>query len=180
MGALTGGLTGPEILHAQMHGAGRFPDMSSHVIQSLEQLIRAANDGSQGYLLAADEVISADLRSFLVEQSEKRGNLGWDLQDALVALGREHPSHGGSMMGAAHRLWMRLRHAAAAQDEDRILEECERGEEMALAEYRVALHQDLPPAVAHLLGDHVEQIREAQAAIRERRAEMAPAHAGRW
>jgi uncharacterized protein (TIGR02284 family) len=171
---------GEDFRHAQKGRGERFPGMSSHVIQSLEQLIRAGNDGAEGYLLAADEVISSDLRTFLVDQSEKRGNLAWDLQDALFALGREHPYNGGSILGVAHRLWMRLRHAAAAQDEDRILEECERGEEMALAEYRVALHQDLPPPVAHLLGEHVEQIREAQAAIRERRAAMASMHAERW
>ena len=50
---------------------------------------------------------------------------------------------GGSVAGAVHRGWMNLKAAASGRTDLAILEECERGEDVAKARYRKAL-KDVP------------------------------------
>jgi uncharacterized protein (TIGR02284 family) len=57
----------------------------------------------------------------------------------------------GTLAGAAHRLWTNLRAAITGGDDKAILEECERGEDVAKAEYEKALKADLAPEVIALV-----------------------------
>jgi uncharacterized protein (TIGR02284 family) len=60
----------------------------------------------------------------------------------------DEPERGGSVAGAVHRGWMNLKAAVAGRDDVAILEECERGEDVAKASYRKALEmKDLPADV---------------------------------
>ena len=61
-----------------------------------------------------------------------------DLQQ-LVAQHGGNPEKGGTVAGAAHRGWLNLKAAVSGRTDLAILEECERGEDVAKARYRVAL-----------------------------------------
>ena len=46
------------------------------------------------------------------------------------------PEHRDSLLGTAHRAWVTLRSSLSANCDGVLLEECERGEEVALMRYR--------------------------------------------
>lgn len=57
------------------------------------------------------------------------------------------PAAGGTDSGAMHRGWVHVKGAVGANSQLSMLEECERGEDAAVARYRKALKQNLPPEV---------------------------------
>jgi uncharacterized protein (TIGR02284 family) len=66
-----------------------------------------------------------------------------DLQQIVMRRGGK-PEEGGSVAGAMHRGWVDLKSKVADRDDLAILEECERGEDVAKAKYRDALEEALP------------------------------------
>jgi uncharacterized protein (TIGR02284 family) len=46
-----------------------------------------------------------------------------------------------------HRRWVDLKSAITGKDDEAILNECERGEDVAVKSYRNALEKDLPPDI---------------------------------
>ena len=65
-----------------------------------------------------------------------------DLQQRVARLGG-NPDEGGSVAGAVHRGWVNLKAAVSGRTDLAILEECERGEDVAKARYRKALEETL-------------------------------------
>jgi uncharacterized protein (TIGR02284 family) len=57
----------------------------------------------------------------------------------------------GSVAAALHRGWISIREAITGRDDMAILEECERGEDYAKAQYRKALEQELPAAAREVV-----------------------------
>ena len=58
----------------------------------------------------------------------------------------EDPERSGSVAGAIHRGWVNIKASMSIDDDLAILEECERGEDVAKASYRKALDSgDLSP-----------------------------------
>lgn len=55
------------------------------------------------------------------------------------------------MAGALHRGWVSVKTALSTQDDKAVLEECERGEDAAVARYRKALKAALPADVRALV-----------------------------
>ena len=80
-------------------------------------------------------------------------------QCAATALGagaRNSPlwgraASGGTVAGAVHRGWVSVKAALSSRDDKAVLEECERGEDAAVARYRKALNAALPADVRALL-----------------------------
>ena len=66
-----------------------------------------------------------------------------ELAEQIHALGGK-VSEGGSAMGAVERGWVTVRTTLSTYDDKAVLEECERGEDNALARYRKALKKPLP------------------------------------
>ncbi len=69
----------------------------------------------------------------------------------LVAIGRDEVrSYGGDpetssgLGGALHRRWVDLKSLVTGKDDKSILNECERGEDVAVRSYRTALEKNLP------------------------------------
>ena len=61
------------------------------------------------------------------------------------------PASGGTVAGALHRGWVSVKTALSIQDDKAVLEECERGEDAAVARYRKALKATLPLDVRALV-----------------------------
>jgi uncharacterized protein (TIGR02284 family) len=87
------------------------------------------------------------------------------LRDEVRRLGGE-PAEAGSITGSLHRGWMGLKAALTGDDDRAILDECERGEESALAAYRAALGVDMPAAVRTSVERQFAEVREAHQHIR--------------
>ena len=78
----------------------------------------------------------------------------------MVAGLGEKPEDGGSIAGALHRGWVTLKAAVSDRTDLAILEECERGEDVAKAHYRKALEKTLP--------EHIRAVvqRQSEGAVR--------------
>jgi uncharacterized protein (TIGR02284 family) len=67
-----------------------------------------------------------------------------ELQDLVRVYGGD-PETSGGLGGALHRRWIDIKSAITGHDNKAILNECERGEDIAVASYRRALEKNLPP-----------------------------------
>ena len=116
----------------------------------LNDLIETSKDGEKGFTRCAEETTNPQLKSIFLEGAERCRTGARQLQERVVALGGK-PETGGSALGAAHRGWVDLKSAVTGRDDKAILEECERGEDVAKARYAAALKKDLPADIRSLV-----------------------------
>jgi len=109
----------------------------------LNELIETSKDGEKGFEKAAEDASDAALKSLFSDCARRCREGAAELQTLVRARG-ESPEQTGSAAGALHRGWMSLKEAMTSRDDKAILEECERGEDHAKAQYRKALERDLP------------------------------------
>ena len=119
-------------------------------VDTLNKLIETCKDGEYGFRTSADHVKSAQLRTILFECSESCRQGATELQAEVVWLGAK-PEHHSSMAGTLHRGWVSLKATLTGNDDQAILEECERAEDAALARYREAIGKALPSDVAAIV-----------------------------
>ncbi|MDB5967483.1 MAG: hypothetical protein JWQ72_3983, partial [Polaromonas sp.] len=116
------------------------------VIDVLNNLLETSHDGEYGFRECAEHVKSQDIKTLLARRADDCRNAIAELQ-ALIRQAGGEPDTGGTTSGAMHRGWVSLRGNLAGFSDEAMLDECERGEDVALAQYRKALKQDLPAAV---------------------------------
>jgi len=119
---------------------------SDDVISTLNDLLESCRDGEYGFNTSAEHTTTADLKTLLTRHAQECRNAGQELQALIRQLGGE-ADDGGSMTGALHRGWVSVRGALSGHSDQAMLDECERGEDSAVASYRKALNQDLPAAI---------------------------------
>ena len=121
--------------------------MASDLTSTLNNLIETSKDGEKGFRAAAEDTKDSELKRIFLARAEDCAR-GADELQRVVSRSGEKPETGGSVAGAVHRGWMNLKAAIAGRDDVAILEECERGEDVAKASYRKALEmKDLPSDV---------------------------------
>ncbi len=116
------------------------------VVDVLNDLLESCRDGEYGFRTSSENADSPDLKALFMRHSTECGVAARELEAEIRRLGGE-PASGGTVAGALHRGWVSVKTALTSQDDKAVLEECERGEDSALAQYRKALKQPLPPAV---------------------------------
>jgi uncharacterized protein (TIGR02284 family) len=104
----------------------------------LNDLIETSKDGEKGFRTAADDTKNPELKQIFLQRAEDCAQGAAQLQK-IVARQGEDPETGGSVLGAVHRGWVNLKSTITGRDDVAILEECERGEDVAKAIYRKAL-----------------------------------------
>ena len=120
--------------------------MKDDTVSVLNELIETSKDGEKGFEKAAEDAHDAELKSLFAEASRRCREGAAELQ-ALVRASGGSPENTGTAAGTVHRGWMSLKEAVSSRDDKAILEECERGEDYAKAQYRKALERDLPTAL---------------------------------
>ncbi len=138
------------------------------VIALLNSLIETCKDGEQGFKEAAEGVERSDLKSTFYEYSQQRSQYAGVLQGLVRSLGGD-PESGGSLSGAVHRGWINIKSAVTGQDEAAILNECERGEDVAKEAYESALQTRLPSNVEDVLRQQSQGVQAAHNRIRDLR-----------
>lgn len=156
----------------QSQGAERMNE-SVDYDDALDDLLKTARDGEKGFKESAEHTKTGALAQFLHQRSRECAQAGDELASVMARLGGEVHG-GGSASGALHRGWVSLRGNLGALSDLAMLEECERGEDAALARYRKALKQDLPDDVRALVQrqmegaqrnhDQLKQMRDAERA----------------
>ena len=121
--------------------------MADNVASILNDLIETSKDGEKGFNTAADDTKNPELKTTFRRRAQDCARSAADLQGLVARLGGK-PEMGGSVAGAVHRGWVNVKAAVSTRDDLAILEECERGEDVAKAAYRSALEKtDLPAEI---------------------------------
>jgi len=143
-------------------------ESNDKVISTLNGLIGTCKDGQEGFQTAAEGVERSDLKTLFYEFSQQRAEFAGVLQELVRSLGGD-PEHSGSMSGAIHRGWIDIKSAVTGQDDEAILNECERGEDSAKDTYREAMQMELPANIADVVSQQSQAILAAHNRIRSLR-----------
>ncbi|RZL92682.1 MAG: PA2169 family four-helix-bundle protein [Variovorax sp.] len=119
---------------------------SADTLEVLNDLLDNARDGEYGFRACAEEVDSTELRALFEERASDCAAATTELGELIRRYGGE-AERGGTIAGAMHRGWVHVKVTLGADSANSMLEECERGEDAAIARYRKALKADLPPDV---------------------------------
>ena len=120
--------------------------MDDNVTSQLNELIETSKDGEQGFLKAARDTKTSELSTLFTRCAQRCAEGARELQALVRKLGGD-PDQSGSVAGAMHRGWVSVKEAVSSRDDKAILEEVERGEDYAKAQYRKAIEQALPADV---------------------------------
>lgn len=131
------------------------PMENDEVIDTLNDLLETCRDGEYGFNTSAEHTKSPELKNILVRHAGECRQAGLELQALIRQLGGE-PDEGGSMGGAMHRGWVSVRSALSTYTDQAMLDECERGEDVAVASYRKALKQNLPASIRSVVERQAE------------------------
>jgi uncharacterized protein (TIGR02284 family) len=142
--------------------------MSDNVTSVLNDLVETSKDGEQGFRTAAEDTKTPELRNVFLAGAESCAQAVADLRQVISRLGGE-PKDRGSIAGAVHRGWVNLKAAAAGRTELAILEECERGEDVAKARYRKALEANLPEDIRTIVQKQYEGVQRNHDQVRDLR-----------
>lgn len=152
--------TKPITTDASYTGTGNETLSNDDVISALNGLIETCKDGQQGFQEAADGVERSDLKSLFYEFSQQRSQFAGELQGLVRSLGGD-PEESGSVGGAIHRGWINIKSAVTGNDDQAILNECERGEDVAKSEYKSALEKNLPANVRETVQNQYGSVQAA-------------------
>ena len=138
------------------------------IISTLNGLIETNKDGQDGFKTAAEGVQNSDLKSTFYELAHQRSQFAGELQSAVRELGGD-PENSGSVSGAIHRGWINIKSAVTGQDDAAILNEAERGEDIAKNAYKSALEAELPANVRSIVETQSAAVKQAHDKVRDLR-----------
>ena len=144
------------------------------VISTLNNLIETCKDGQDGFKTAAEGVERSDLKSLFYELGQQRSQFAGELQTLVRELGGD-PEKTGSTSAALHRGWINIKSLVTGKDETAILNEAERGEDVAKAAYEKATKEQLPSNVASVVQQQSTQVKAAHDRVRDLRDAMSSA-----
>ena len=146
---------------------------TKEVISTLNDLIETSKDGEEGFGVCAEDTKRADLKTLFGQRSLECGKAAQELQAVVVRLGGK-PEDSTSIGGDMHRRWVDLKSMITGKDDKAVLNECERGEDVAKKNYKEALEKALPEDVRQLVQrqyegvlrnhDQIKSLRDAERA----------------
>lgn len=136
--------TASDVFESRIGEGRQEEDGHDDVIDTLNNLLECCHDGEYGFRACAEHIESRELQMQLSRRAENCRAAADELQALIEQMGGE-PESGGSASGALHRGWVSVKGTLSGYSDYAMLDECERGEDVALAQYRKALKQDLTP-----------------------------------
>jgi uncharacterized protein (TIGR02284 family) len=130
----------------QAQSAGNDSGDTDDVIDALQDLVECCKDGEFGFRACAEQAKRPDLKSIFLQRADDCRGAAQELNEQIRSLGGS-TEDSGSAAGALHRGWVSVKATLTRYDDKAVLEECERGEDNAMARYRKALKQPLPAGV---------------------------------
>lgn len=114
--------------------------------EELDDAVRALQDGVRGYMTAADEVSNSIFAANLRTLAKSRETV----LDQLIGVAADETreiseADGGTITGALHRGWMRVKSVVAG--DEAIVEAAKTGESEALNRLEKALESGLDPSI---------------------------------
>ena len=118
-------------------------DIHDDAIDTLNNLLEICRDGEFGFTESAEHTKTQEVKTVFLQRAGDCRSAATELQELISEMGGE-PDEGGTVSGAMHRGWVAVKGSLSGYSDIDMLEECERAEDVALAQYRKALKQDLP------------------------------------
>lgn len=118
-------------------------DINDDAIDTLNNLLEICRDGEFGFTESAEHTKTQAVKSVFLQRAGDCRSAAAELQELIINMGGE-PDEGGTAVGAMHRGWVAVKGTLSGYSDINMLEECERAEDVALAQYRKALKQNLP------------------------------------
>ncbi|MCO5104675.1 MAG: PA2169 family four-helix-bundle protein [Burkholderiaceae bacterium] len=120
------------------------------VVDVLNNLLETSRDGEYGFRTSAEHADSTEVKNLLSRRATDCATAARELEQMIRQYGGE-PADGGTAVGAMHRGWVAVKTALSTMDDKAVLQECERGEDSAVAAYRKTLKKPLPGDVRDLV-----------------------------
>ncbi len=140
----------------------------SDIIDTLNALVETCKDGEYGFRTSAEHAVAAQVRQLFLTRAEDCRQASSELQSLVLQYGGK-AEDGGSVSGALHRGWVKAKSALSSATDLSLLEETERGEDVALAAYRRAIEEELPDDVRAVLSRHLQGVKRNHDQIRDLR-----------
>jgi uncharacterized protein (TIGR02284 family) len=135
---------------------------SGSAISTLQDLSARTHDSEQGYRRASQDAADSDLKQQFERLADERSAMAAELDRLIREHGGEPTWNGGSLTGAAHRMWMDLRTALSRNQRQAIIEEIARGESTAEDAYDDALREGLPADIRQVVREQHRRVRETR------------------
>ena len=149
---------------ADIAGGGGFGpatgDANEELVSTLNGLIETCKNGQEGFTQAADGVDDGNLQTLFREYAFRRSQYVGELQSLVQTLGGD-PEDSGSVAGAMHRGWINIKSAVMGGDSEAVLNECERGEDVAKEAYKNALEMKLPDYIREVVENQYQGVMAA-------------------
>ncbi len=138
-------------------------------VHTLNDLTEVLKDGQHGFETAAKDVKASELAQIFQGYAKQRAEFAAKLQAHVLAIGAD-VEKSGSIAGSMHRGWINLKSALSTNEPQAVLDEAERGEDVAVAAYRKALEQtDIDPATRTLITSQSTAVKAAHDHVRDLR-----------
>jgi len=115
------------------------------IVDTLNTLIETSKDGEYGFRQCAEHAQSAPIKQVFLTRARDCAQAASELQ-ALVVMYGGTAEKDGTTTGSLHRGWVSVKGTLAGFSDLNMLEEAERGEDVALKHYRTAMQKDNLPA----------------------------------
>lgn len=141
---------------------------NTDVIATLNELAEISRDGEKGFRTSADGVSNPKHKALFEAAAGRCAEGAAELEGKVTALGGK-PSESGSIGGAMHRAWTGIKAAVTGMNERAVLDECERGEDIAMAAYEAALHKAIPADVRTIIERQYQGVKANHDRVRDLR-----------
>lgn len=131
---------------------------AARLVRTLAALCR---DSESGYRRAYEDTRDRNLRVEFGNLVDEREDMAEALARCLEELGQS-PVQGGTVAGAAHRIFLDLRAALSQRDREAVLREIVRGESAFEAAFDAALKAELPAGVRGILRHQHRLVRRSR------------------
>lgn len=128
--------------------------------EKLNHLIEHLKDGEAGFTAAAEDAFSPALQKTFLAYAKQRAEYAESLQ-LIVEESGEKAEYTGTFGGVVHRGWINLKASVSKRTDLAILEECETGEDVAVAAYRKAKEGGLLEVSGPIVEEQEAHIRQA-------------------
>lgn len=143
-------------------------DATRKTVETLNDLIETCKDGEYGFNACAENGKSPELKRVLMGRANECRSAAQQLQTQVSELGGE-AEESGSFSGSVHRGWVAVKNTLSTYDDLAVLEECERGEDVAIKSYQQALKQPLPDHIRALVQLQYEGVKRNHDEVRRLR-----------
>lgn len=116
------------------------------VVSTLNDLIQTCKDGLEGFRTCAEDISNPELKAYFNDRAARCARAADELQDLVIDYGG-YPATSSHLSATLHRRWMNVRSAITGKSDQAVLDECERGEDVAKHHYEDALKKGLPEDV---------------------------------